>query len=54
MSENGRDRFMALYMAGLGRSFGGWLRLPFVAYDLKVTLKRRVGRKAIKRLLSRT
>lgn len=54
MSADGRDRFMALYMAGLGRHFGGLLRLPFAVYDLKVTLKRRIGRKAIKRLLSRT
>lgn len=54
MSADGRDRFMALYMAGLGRRFGSWLWLPFAAYDLKVTLKRRVGRKAIKRLLFRT
>lgn len=51
MSPDGRDRFMALYMASLGQSFGGWLRLPFAIYDLKVKLKRRFGRKAILRLL---
>lgn len=53
MSPDGRDRFMALYMRGLGRGFGGWLRLPFVLYDAKVILKRRFGRKAIKRLFFR-
>lgn len=53
MSPGGRDRFMKMYMDSLHRSFDWWLSVPFTIYDLKVILKRRFGRKAIKRLLSR-
>lgn len=53
MSPSGRERFMTLYMAALGQKFGSRLRLSFLLYDLKVELKRRIGRKAIKRLFAR-
>ena len=53
MDTSGRDRFMTMYMAGINRRFGGMWRAPFVLYDLKVELKRLVGRKAIGKLVQR-
>ena len=53
MSSEGRDRFMAIYMEGVGGAFGGISRLPFAVYNFKVFLKRRAGRKAIRDLVAR-
>lgn len=48
----GRELLMAAYMVGLGRQFGWWHRLSFHAYDFKVALKRRVGRKTFVKLFA--
>jgi hypothetical protein len=48
----GREQLVGLYMAGLGRNFGWWQRLPFLLYDMKVVLKRNFGRKKLKRLVT--
>lgn len=49
----GRKRFMTLYLNSLGLQFSFFRRLPFHIYDTKVTLKRNIGRKGIRRLLKR-
>ncbi len=41
----GRHRFMALYLEGLGQRFHWGYRLPFHLYDLKAGLKRRLRSK---------
>ncbi len=43
----GRDRFMALYLARLGKRFGFWQRLPFYIYNAKVAIKRKLKIKNI-------
>ena len=48
-----RKRLMAYYFAGLGSSFTWRDKLNFYLYDLKVSLKRTIGRKGIKRLIKR-
>jgi hypothetical protein len=53
MDALGRDQFMEMYMERLGQRFSGALRIPFAIYNSKVGLKRRIGRKAIRRLLGR-
>lgn len=47
----GRTRLMRLYLGSGKRPFSFRYRLPFYLYDLKVGLKRRVGRKGIKKLI---
>lgn len=47
----GRERFMQIYLGLSGRQFTWQNRLQFQLYDFKVSLKRTIGRKAIKRLL---
>lgn len=49
----GREQFMALYLQTLGKEFVWQYRLPFYIYDFKVGFKRKVGRKAIKKLFNR-
>lgn len=53
MNAEGRRTFLELYFRALHRQASWWHRLPFMLYDRKVELKRRVGRKAIKRLIAR-
>ena len=53
MSSQGRSKFMTMYMGGINRKFGGTLLVPFILYDIKVELKRLVGRKAISKLFRR-
>lgn len=53
LDGRGRDKLMALYMARLGGRFGGWSKLQFPLYDLKVSLKRNLGRQGMKRLKAR-
>jgi hypothetical protein len=48
----GREKFLGIYLAALRTELRWWHRWPFFAYDLKVAAKRRVGRKAWKRLFS--
>jgi hypothetical protein len=51
LHNEGRDRFMAIYMEGIGRKFNLLHRLPFFLYNLKVKWKRKL--KPIKKLLRR-
>lgn len=53
MHTFGRESFLAAYLERAGYRRPWWLPLPFLLYDLKVGLKRRIGRKAWKRLLRR-
>ncbi|MBI2307250.1 MAG: hypothetical protein HYU78_08095 [Rhodocyclales bacterium] len=48
----GREKFLGIYLSALREKLRWWHRWPFVVYDLKVAAKRRVGRKAWKRLFS--
>ncbi|MFA6179784.1 MAG: lipopolysaccharide kinase InaA family protein [Candidatus Methylopumilus sp.] len=48
----GREIFMGMYLSALGKKFSWRYRLPFYSYDMKVDLKRKIGRKAIKKLFS--
>lgn len=50
----GREQFMQMYMAGIGRRFSWWHRFGFFSYDMKVVLKRNFGRKGFKRLFARS
>lgn len=50
MRRGVRDRFLRLYLSESGQQIPEWRRLSFALYNLKVVLKRRVGRKAIRRL----
>lgn len=47
----GRKVFLRMYLAMWGRPISGPLYLPFHLYDLKVRLKRTIGRKGMKKLL---
>lgn len=49
----GRERFMQVYFALSGRQFTWQHKLPFYLYDVKVGLKRTIGRKGWKRLAKR-
>ena len=49
----GREQLMNLYLGQTGRHFTFKYKLPFYLYDLKVGLKRRVGRKGFKKLMKR-
>jgi hypothetical protein len=49
----GRKRFMQIYLGFSGRQFTWQNRLQFQLYDIKVSLKRIIGRKGIKRLIKR-
>ncbi len=53
MHAEGRERFLACYLEALRKHMKPWFQVPFVLYDLKVVVKRRFGRKAIKRLFGR-
>jgi hypothetical protein len=48
-----RQFLMAHYFAGIGSSFSWLDKLSFYLYDFKVSLKRTIGRKGIKRLIKR-
>ena len=50
---SGREQLLGHYLAGSKRRLDWRLRLSFHLYDWKVTLKRKIGRKAIKRLFGR-
>lgn len=47
----GRERFMQHYLAGWGQAVPNTLFMHFHLYDFKVSLKRTIGRKGIKKLL---
>ena len=48
----GREKFLGIYLSALRKKLRWWHRWPFFAYDLKVAAKRRIGRKAWKRLFA--
>lgn len=50
MNQPGRSRFLARYMSEIGHRLGWRQRSAFRIYDTKVSAKRMVGRKALKRL----
>ena len=52
MHRDGRTTFLGIYLAALGKKLRWWHRGAFVAYDLKVAAKRRLGRKAWRQLFS--
>ncbi len=49
----GRKRFMQIYLGLSGKKFNVFTQLHFLRYDLKVKIKRTIGRKGIKRLMQR-
>ena len=49
----GRERFLGLYLASMGRKVSFRIKLPFYLYDFKVAFKRKYGRKGIKKLIKR-
>ncbi len=49
----GRERLMDLYLRRINRTFILKYKLAFYLYDFKVGLKRKVGRKGIKKLIKR-
>jgi hypothetical protein len=49
----GREQLLGRYLAAIRQQLNWRLRLHFHIYDWKVTLKRKIGRKAIKRLFGR-
>jgi len=53
LHEAGRERFMGLYLANIGRKFTPRIKLAFYLYDFKVAFKRKFGRKGIKRLVKK-
>lgn len=48
----GRKRLMGLYLANIGKKFGWRYQFNFHLYDAKVGLKRKIGRKGIKKLIA--
>jgi hypothetical protein len=46
----GRNTLMTMYMQKMGRSFGFWQRLPFIIYNAKVIIKRKLKRKNLMKL----
>lgn len=48
-----REVFLAYYFASKGNRLQTWMRLSFYLYDLKVVLKRKLGRKAWRQLIRR-
>jgi hypothetical protein len=48
-----RERFMNIYLGLTGRKFRWQDKLQFHLYDFKVTTKRTIGRKGVKRLIKR-
>ncbi|HYN54818.1 MAG TPA: hypothetical protein VES38_08945 [Methylotenera sp.] len=49
----GRERLMGLYLGSLGQKFTFKYKLAFYLYDFKVELKRKIGRKGMKKLIKR-
>ncbi|MDD2832610.1 MAG: lipopolysaccharide kinase InaA family protein [Methylotenera sp.] len=47
----GRERFMGLYLANIGKKLTIGIRISLYLYDAKVGFKRRFGRKGIKKLI---
>lgn len=53
LNWQGRERFLGHYFGLMGRQLTWYFKLQFYLYDAKVWLKRRVGRKGIKKLLQK-
>jgi hypothetical protein len=49
----GRERFIGLYLANIGRKLTFQVKLAFYLYDFKVAFKRKFGRKGIKKLMNK-
>lgn len=52
LHRQGREKFLTIYLAALREKPRWRYRWPFLLYDLKVAAKRRIGRKAWKRLFA--
>jgi serine/threonine protein kinase len=50
MSPAGRDCFMQIYLAKLGQSFGLRLRIPFLLYNAKALIKRKLRKKNLRKI----
>lgn len=53
LNWHGRKRLLGHYFGMIGKSVSWYHKLPFYLYDTKVWLKRRVGRKGIKKLVQK-
>ena len=53
MHPDGREMFLGIYLGALKQKLMWWQQWRFVAYDFKVAAKRRIGRKAWKRITRR-
>ncbi len=53
LNWHGRNRLLGHYFGLIGKSFSWYHKLPFYVYDTKVWLKRRIGRKGIKKLVQK-
>ncbi len=51
LHKQGRKHFMCRYLGLTGRKFTLRYKIPFYLYDIKIGLKRTIGRKGIKRLV---
>ena len=51
MDSASRSQFLEIYLSKIGHKMRWFDKIPFWAYDWKVNLKRRFGRKAIRRLM---
>lgn len=54
LNWSGREGFMQIYLGLSGRKFSWRYKLSFYLYDSKVWLKRRIGRKALKKLFKKS
>ena len=53
LNWQGRERFLGHYLGLIARQLTWYYKWPFYMYDAKVWLKRRVGRKGIKKLMQK-
>ena len=49
----GRERFMGLYLANIGKKLTFRIKLAFYLYDFKVAFKRKYGRKGMNKLIKK-
>lgn len=51
LHASGRNTLMAMYMAQMGKRFSIWHKLPFALYNVKVSIKRKLKRKNLLKML---
>lgn len=47
LDGNARRRLLSAYMERMGRRPAWWMKIPFICYDLKLTIKRKLPRKRL-------